>query len=108
MNTKKLMVAVMLASFTGAMALDAADARLRPRARRAADTAATAAVVSTAGDPEERQDNRSERQDYRQDQWNNASPNQKAVTYNVAKSRHQQKLTRQAAGASALSKRRGN
>lgn len=107
MNTKKLMVAVMLASFTGVMALDAADARLRPRARRAADTAATAAVVSgTAGDPEERQDNRTDRQDSRQDRWNDASPNQKAVTYNVAKSKHQQKLTRQAAGASALSKRR--
>ena len=107
MNTKKFTVAVLLASLTGVIALDAANARLRPRARRAADTAATAAVVSgTAGDPEQRQDNRSERQDYRQDQWNNASPNQKAVTYNVAKSKHQQKLNRQAAGAAALSKRR--
>ena len=106
MNTKKLMVAVMLASLTGVMALDAANARLRPRARRAADTAATAAVVSTAGDPEERQDNRSERQDNRQENWNNASPNQKAVTYNVAKTRHQKNVTRQAAGAAALSKRR--
>jgi hypothetical protein len=94
MNTKKLMVAVMLASLTGLAALDAATARVRTV--RARNTAAAVAATST---PEER----TERQDSRQERWNDASPNQRAATYNVAKTRHQQNVTRQAA---AVSRRR--
>jgi hypothetical protein len=102
MNRRKMMVSVALATLTSLAVMDAATA-LRPRARSAARAAA---VTSTPEERENYQDNRSDRQDSRQERWNNASPNQKAVTYNVAKTRHQQNVTRQAAGAAAISKRR--
>jgi hypothetical protein len=104
MNTSKLMVCVTLAALAGAVAMDAATARVR--AVRNGSAAKAAAVTSTPEERENWQDNRQDRQDSRQENWNNASPNQKAVTYNAAKSRHQQNVNRQAAGAAALSKRR--
>lgn len=100
-----MMVVIALATLTGALAQDAANA-LRPRARNEARNAAKVeALTSTPEETEARQENRTDRQDSRQERWNDASPNQKAVTYNATKARHQQKVTRQTNAANAIKSR---
>jgi hypothetical protein len=97
MSTRGMIVSVILATLTGTVAEHATTAQVR--SVRARNVARAAAVTTT---PESRHAN----QAYRQERWNNASPNQKAVTYNVARTRHQQNVTRQAAGAAAVARRR--
>ncbi len=51
------------------------------------------------------QENREENSENRQERWDNASPNQKAATYNVAKSKRTKKENNQAQAEAALSQR---
>jgi hypothetical protein len=97
MNTNKMIISIILATLSSAAAIDTATAQVRNV--RARNMAKGAALTSTS-------ETRPENQENRQERWNQASPNQKAVTYNVAKTGHQQKLTNQANAAAALSKRR--
>lgn len=120
MKTVKVILSITLATLTGVVAIDAATAQRH----RASNVAKGAALTNTPEKTEarhdahqENQDSREEsrderhkqtssNQDARQERRKDASPNEKAVTYNVAHSKHQQKVTNQANAAAAVSKRR--
>lgn len=104
MDTKKAIVSALLATLSGVVTIDAATAH--PRTARTDSAAKAAAVTSTPAETEARETSHQENQDSRQDRWNDASPNQKAVTYNASKSKQQQKVKKQDATAAAVSKRR--
>jgi len=106
MNTKKLTISIMLTTLVSLVALDATTAQVRRV--RARNLARGAALTSSPEQIDARHDAHQENQESRQERWNQASPNQKAVTYNVARGRHQQRVTNQANAAAALSRRRGN
>jgi hypothetical protein len=104
MKTKDVIISAMLATLVCAVTFEAGTVEARVRARNAAKAAALSTTPEERQDNQEnRQDNRQENVENRQERWNNASPNQKAVTYNVARTRHAQK---QAVGAAAVSRRR--
>lgn len=88
MKKAKVILSITLVALTGVVAMDAASAQ-RVRAR---NVAKGAALTSTPEETEARQDAHQENQDTREERRKDASPNQKAVTANVAHSRHQQKV----------------
>lgn len=99
-----LSISAAMATLVSVITTDAASAQTR-RARTH-DVAKAAAVTSTPEQTEARQDAHQENQESRQERRDEASSTQKAVTYNVAKVRQQEKATKQAAAASALSERK--
>lgn len=102
MKTVKVILSLTLATLTGVVAMDAATAQ-RVRARNAAKAAA---VTSTPEQTDARQEAHQENQETRKERREDANPNQKAAAYNVTKTRHQEKLTKQANAAAAVSKRK--
>ena len=96
MKSTKIIASFTLAASIGIMAADVASALPRRLRDREAATAATAATVKAAetdnGDQSVHQTNK----ETRDQKWDNASPNQKAATYNVAKSAHTKNETQKA------------
>ena len=87
MNAKKMIVPVILATLIGAVSMETATA---VRAVRARSVARGAALTTT---PESRQEN----QEFRQNRRGNATPNQRAAAYNVARTRQTQRVNTAAA-----------
>ncbi len=97
-----LSISIAMATLMSVVTINAATAQ-RVRARNAAKAAA---VTSTPEQTEARQDAHQENQETRKERREDANPNQKAAAYNVTKTRHQEKLTKQANAAAAVSKRK--
>ncbi len=106
MKTVKVILSISaaMATLMSVVTTDAASAQTR-RAHTH-DVAKAAAVTSTPEKTEARQEAHQENQESRQERRDEASSTQKAVTYNVAKSKQQQKATKQANAASAISQRK--
>ena len=105
MKAVKVLLPITLVTLIAGVTTDGIMAQAARRARvRAAARDTT--VIKTPETTETRQDAHQENQESRQERRDQASPNQKAATYNVAKSKHQEKLTNQAKAAEALSQRK--
>jgi hypothetical protein len=98
MKTQQVIIFAMLATLTSAITIDTTTAQARVRTRNAAKDAAIGAESEAL-----RQQNQGN-QNSPQQRWDNASPNEKAATYNIARTKHQQKLTKQADAEAAVSK----
>ena len=93
MKPIQMSAAFVLAATIGVVAVSEASAQLRrDRDIHAAERDAAAATrnpATTYADEAAHQEN----QQSRQQRWNQASPNQKATTYNIANSKHKTKET---------------
>lgn len=90
MKTNKVLLSVALAAAAGILAADGTSAQVRrERVRAEEDAAMVRTPETTTADEAAHQSN----QQSREQSWNQASPNEKATTYNVAKTRHTTKQT---------------
>jgi hypothetical protein len=104
MKTVKVAISFLLATAFGMVASDEGSAQVRRARVRAAELNNTQ-VVKTPGTTYADEAAHQENQQSRQQRWNQASPNQKATTFNVANSKYQKKQTNKANASAALSQR---
>jgi hypothetical protein len=106
MKSAQIPAALILAASLGIVAVNGASA-IRGRAAERDAAAASRTPAATYADEAAHQEN----QQSREQRWNQASPNQKATTYNVANSKHKTKETNKqdmsAAHTSNVSARHG-
>ncbi len=100
MKTKNVAMSIMAATLIGTVTIEATTAQVR--SARTRNAAKAAALTSTPETTEARQDAHQENQDTRKNRREDANPNQKAAAYNITKTKHQQKVTRQANAAAAV------